>query len=82
MEETAEELSRVIGEMRILLEAYRIEPNPGQLEGLERRARTVAEFMIRFYQLEAGEAPELEGLVDEGRQTKDEGRLRATKDDG
>jgi hypothetical protein len=69
MEEAAEELSQLIGEMRILLEAYRIEPNPGQLEGLERRAGRVAEFLTRIYRLEAGEAPELEGMGDGGRRT-------------
>jgi hypothetical protein len=83
MDEAAEELSRLMGEMRILLAAYRIEPNPGQLEGLERRAGRVAEYLIRIYRLEVGEAPELEGLGDGGplRGTKDEGRRIVDRED-
>jgi hypothetical protein len=75
MKEAAEELSRLVGEVRILLEAYRIEPNPGQLEGLERRAGRVAGYLMRIYRLEAGEAPELEG-VEGGKITSDKRNIR------
>jgi hypothetical protein len=38
MEEAVEDLVRLTGEVRILLEAHRIEPNLGQLEALQRHA--------------------------------------------
>lgn len=60
MEEVANELIRLTREVRILLEAYRIEPNPGQLEALERRAGRMADYLIGIYRLEAGDAPDLE----------------------
>jgi hypothetical protein len=63
MEEAVDDLIRLIREMRILLEAYRIEPNPGQLEALERRAASLADYLIRIYRLEAQDAPDLEALA-------------------
>ena len=63
MEEAAGDLIRLTGEVRILLEAYRIEPNPGQLEALERRAGRLAGYLIRIYQVETGDALNLERLA-------------------
>lgn len=51
MEAAADDLIRLTGEIRILLEAYRIEPNPGQLEGLERRAGKLADYLLRIYRI-------------------------------
>jgi hypothetical protein len=65
MEEAADGLIRLTREVRILLEAHRIEPNPGQLEALQRRAGILADYLIRIYRLETGDAPELEALVAE-----------------
>jgi hypothetical protein len=63
MEEAVDDLIRLMGEVRILLEAHRIEPNPGQLEALQRRVGRLADYLIRIYRLEPGDAPELEALV-------------------
>lgn len=63
MEEEVDDMIRLIGEVRVLLEAYRIEPNPGQLEALERRAGIMADYLIRVYRLGVGDAPELEALA-------------------
>ncbi len=63
MEEAVGDLIRLTGEMRILLEAYRIEPNPGQLEGLERRAGKLADYLLNIYRVETGDAPDLEPLA-------------------
>jgi hypothetical protein len=60
LEEVTNDLIRLAREVRILLEAYRIDPNPGQLEALERRAGRMADYLIRIYRLEAGDAPDLE----------------------
>jgi hypothetical protein len=63
MQESADDLIRLTRDIRILLEAHRIEPNVGQLEALERRAKRLAEYLLRIYRLEAGDAPELEILA-------------------
>jgi hypothetical protein len=63
MEEAMDDLIRLSREVRILLEAHRIEPNPGQLEALGRRAGRLADYLIRIYRLEAGDAPDLEALA-------------------
>ena len=63
MEEAADDLIRLTREVWILLEAYRIEPNPGQLEVLQRRAGRLADYLIRIYRLETGDVPDLEVLV-------------------
>lgn len=66
MEEAVDDLIRLIHEARVLLEAYRIEPNPGQVEALERRSASLADYLIRIYRLEPADVPELEALA-EGR---------------
>jgi len=63
MEDEADNLTRLAREVWILLEAYRIEPNPGQLEALERRAGRLADYLIRIYRLKAGDVPDLEALA-------------------
>lgn len=63
MEEAVDDLIRLTGEVRILLEAHRIEPNPGQLEALRRRAGILAGYLISIYRLEAGDEPDLEALA-------------------
>jgi hypothetical protein len=63
MEEAVGDMIQLTREIRILLEAHRIEPNPGQLEALQRRAGRLADYLIRIYQLGVGDAPELEALV-------------------
>ncbi len=63
MEEAAEDLIRLTGEVRVLLEAHRIEPNLGQLEALERHAGGLADYLLRIYRLEAGDALDLEALA-------------------
>jgi hypothetical protein len=65
MEATTDDMIRLTWELRVLLEAQRIEPNPGQLEGLQRHARRLAEILIRIYRLKPGDAPELESLASE-----------------
>lgn len=63
MEAAADELIGLIHDVRILLAAHRIEPNPGQLAALQRRAAILAGYLIRIYRLQPGEAPELEALA-------------------
>jgi hypothetical protein len=63
MEEAVGDLIQLTREIRILLEAYRIEPNPGQMEALQRRAGRLADYLIRIYRLEPGDAPELEASI-------------------
>ncbi|MEJ2560780.1 MAG: hypothetical protein P8186_32075 [Anaerolineae bacterium] len=63
MEEVVGDLIQLTREIRVLLEAHRIEPNQGQLEALQRRAGRMADYLIRIYRLEVGDAPELEALV-------------------
>ena len=63
LEAAADELPRLVHELQILLEAYRIEPNPGQLEALERRAALLAVQLLRIYRLSATDWPELTALA-------------------
>jgi len=63
MNETVDDLVRLIREVRILLEACRIEGNPGQLEALQRRAGMLAERLSRIYRLKTDDAPELDALI-------------------
>jgi hypothetical protein len=64
MGEVSEDLIQLTREIRFMLEARRIEPNPDQLEALQRRAGRLAGYLIRIYRLEAGDAAELEALAD------------------
>lgn len=50
-------------EIQVLLMAYHIEPNPGQIEALRRHSDELAADLIRIYRLPPGAAPQLEGLA-------------------
>jgi hypothetical protein len=63
LEAAASELPRLVHESQILLEAYRIEPNPGQLEALERRAALLTIHLLRIYHLSPVDWPELRALA-------------------
>jgi hypothetical protein len=49
MEAAVDDLSRLIREVQVLLAAHRIDPNPGGLEALERRAALMADHLRRIY---------------------------------
>jgi len=66
MEAAAGDLSRLVRELQVLLAAYRLEPNPGGLEALERRAGLLAAHLMRIYRLAAKDAAELAALVPVG----------------
>ena len=59
MEAAIDDLSRLIREVQILLEAFRVEPNPGQLEALERRSALLAAHLRRIYRLTPEDVPQL-----------------------
>jgi len=63
LERAADDLARLNHETIILLEAVRIEGNPGQLAALEHRAALIAVHVVAIYRLSPGEAPELDGLT-------------------
>jgi hypothetical protein len=63
MEESVDDLIQLTRETQRLLEAYRIQPDPDQLETIQRWAGRLADLLIRIYRLEAGDVPELEALV-------------------
>jgi len=63
MEATTDDMTHLAREVQVLLEAYRIEPNSAQLEGLRHRARQLAEILLRIYRLKSGDAPELDSLA-------------------
>jgi hypothetical protein len=65
------DLAKLIQELRVLLQAHRIRPNPGQLEALEQHAAQLAGYLVRIYRLAPGEAPELEALIDESEDAND-----------
>ena len=65
LEATTGDMVLLTRELQVLLAAYRIEPNPAQLEGLRRRARQLAEILLHIYRLKPGDAPELENLASE-----------------
>jgi hypothetical protein len=43
--------------------AYRIEPNPGQIEALRQHSDELAVDLMRIYRLPPGAAPQLEALA-------------------
>jgi hypothetical protein len=56
-------LIRLNDEIQVLLMAYRIEPNPGQIEALRRHSDQLAADLIRIYRLPPGAASQLEALA-------------------
>lgn len=63
LETASDDLAQLSRELRVLLEAHRIEPNPGQRGALERRAARLAWKLLSIYCLLPGDAPELDVLV-------------------
>ena len=50
-------------EIQVLLMAYRIEPNSGQIEALRQHSDELAADLLRIYRLPPGTAPQLEALA-------------------
>ncbi|HDQ72937.1 MAG TPA: hypothetical protein ENN19_12700 [Chloroflexi bacterium] len=63
LERAADELARLNRETALLLEACRIQPNPGQLEAVEQRAVLIVQHLLVIYRLSPGEAWEFERLM-------------------
>jgi hypothetical protein len=63
LEEKTDELIRLSDEVQVLLMAYRIEPNPGQIEALRRHCAELTADLLRIYRLPPGSAPQLEALA-------------------
>ena len=63
LNERADDLIRLSAEIQVLLMAYRIEPNPGQIEALRQHSDQLAADLIRIYRLPPGAAPQLEALA-------------------
>ncbi len=58
-----DEMIRLSDEIQVLLMAYRIEPNPGQIQALRQHSDELAADLLRIYRLPPGAAPELEVLA-------------------
>lgn len=56
-------LIQLSDEIQVLLMAYRIEPNPGQIEALRQHSDELAADLLRIYRLPPGAAPQLEALA-------------------
>jgi hypothetical protein len=54
---------RLCDEIQVLLMAYRIEPNPGQIDALRQHSDELASDLLRIYRLPSGAAPQLEILA-------------------
>jgi len=54
---------RLCDEIQVLLMAYRIEPNPGQIEALRQHSDELAADLLRIYRMPPGAAPQLEALA-------------------
>jgi hypothetical protein len=63
LDERTEELIRLNDELQVLLMAYRIEPNLGQIKTLRRHSNQLAADLIRIYRLPPGAAPQFEVLA-------------------
>jgi hypothetical protein len=63
LERAADDLARLNHETIILLEALRIEGNPGQLGAVEHHAALIAVHVLAIYRLSPGDAPELDRLA-------------------
>ena len=58
-----DKMIRLCDEIQVLLMAYRIEPNPGQIEALRQHSDELAADLLRIYRLPPGAAPQLEALA-------------------
>jgi hypothetical protein len=58
-----DDLIKLSDEIQVLLMAYHIEPNPGQIEALRRHADELAADLLGVYRLPPGAAPQLEALA-------------------
>jgi hypothetical protein len=65
MNASAAEIYRLSGEVKTILATYRIDPDPGVIRVLARRAGMLAGHLIAIYCLEQGEGGELAWLVEE-----------------
>ena len=72
LESAADDLARLNQEVTLLLEAYRIGRNPGQLEAVERRAALIAQHVLDIYRLSPSKAPEMDWLVSTVSKTNDQ----------
>jgi hypothetical protein len=63
LEGKIDEMIKLSDEIQVLLMAYRIEPNPGQIEALRRHSDELAADLVRIYRLPPGAAPQLEALA-------------------
>ncbi len=63
LNENTADLIRLNDELQVLLMAYRIEPNSGQIEALRHHSNQLAADLIRIYRLPPGAAPQLEALA-------------------
>jgi hypothetical protein len=63
LEAKIDDLIKLSDDLQVLLMAYRIEPNPGQIEALQQHSAELASDLMRIYRLPPGAAPQLEALA-------------------
>ncbi len=63
LETRLDEIIKLSDDLQVLLMAYHIEPNPGQIEALREHSGELAADLIRIYRLPPGVAPQLEALA-------------------
>jgi DNA repair exonuclease SbcCD ATPase subunit len=63
LEEKTDEMIRLSDEIQVLLMAYRIEPNLGQIEALRQHSDELAADLLRIYRLPPGAASQLGTLA-------------------
>ncbi len=63
LNEKIDDLIKLSDEIQVLLMAYRIEPNSGQIEALRQHSDELAAALIRIYRLPPGAAPHLDALA-------------------
>ena len=65
LESKLDGMIQLSAEIQVLLMAYRIEPNTGQIEALWQHCDELAADLLRIYRLPPGAAPQLEALAQE-----------------
>lgn len=63
LNDRTDEMTRLCDEIQVLLMAYRIEPNPGQIDALRQHSAELAADLLHIYRLPPGAAPQLEQLA-------------------